>query len=119
MIAPHARHQRRACAWPRRAPSVGGGPARRRPPGARSAVSTAVQEITPGRARTACSQALRIGSRLRRLGRVDLDREADIAALDHDAGDHAEAHDVVIRGADGGSRRSAAQHLLAGRLVHG
>ena len=44
-------------------PSVGGGPAAGRPPGARSAVSTAEQESTPGRARTVCSHSLRTGSK--------------------------------------------------------
>jgi hypothetical protein len=51
------------------------------------------------------------------LGRVDLDGEADIAALDHDARDHAQADDVTAapRVADGGQRR---QHLLSRRLDH-
>ncbi len=45
-----------------RAIGLPAGAAARAPPGARSAVSTAVTEVTPGNASTACSQARRNGS---------------------------------------------------------
>ncbi len=54
----------------------------------------------------------------RRLRRVDLDRESDVAVLDGHAGNHAETDHVLIavRVAD---PAQGGKHLLGGELVHG
>ena len=107
-----------ACAWRCPPPSAGGGGAAGRPPGARSAVSTAVQDKTPGRAAHRLLASLAQLFEPRRLGRLDLDRESDTTVLHHHPGNHAETDDIVIplRMAD---LAQGCQHLLGGDLVHG
>ena len=107
----HARDQRAVgpCGGRRAAPSVGGGPGARRgaaPARARRSARRCRRARRAGAHRLLAGRAHRLEGR--RLGRVDLDREADIAALDDHAGDHAEADHVLALRRGWPTRRSAA-----------